>query len=82
MGSGRGLVHVGPGSGSGFGSDFHELQNLLRTYYSPLRHSLNVDPFSGIFSDLKAFLLISKQVADDFVVNLNVRSSDHKSRLI
>jgi hypothetical protein len=47
-----GFIHVGPSSGSGLGSDFHEFENFLRPDDCPLRDAFDVNAFAGVFSDL------------------------------
>ena len=48
---------------------------------SPLWNTLNINTFFRILSDLKVFLLVSEQIAYHFVIDLNVRGSDHESCL-
>ena len=81
VGTGRRLVHVGSGCGPRFGSNFHQFEDLLRSDYCPLRDTLNINAFSGVFPDLQVFLLVSKQVTDDFVIDLYVGSADHVGSL-
>lgn len=81
VGTRGGFIHVGSGSGSGFGTDFHEFEDFLRFNDCPLWDAFDVDTFSGVFSDLKVFFLVPEEVANDFVVDLNVGSSDHESCL-
>lgn len=78
----RRLIHVSLGDGSSFSTHFHQIQYFLRFYHRPLWHALDVYAFSGIFSDIELFFLISEQIADYFVVDLNVGRSHHESSIL
>ena len=78
MRSRRELIHICFSSGSGFGSHFDKFQNLFWSDNRPFRDSFHKDTPFWIFSDLEIVLLLAQQIADYFVIDLDIGCANHK----
>lgn len=78
----RRFIHICLCYRSWSSTEFHQFKDLLRLYNSPLWYSFNINSFFRVFSYLKIFLLIPKEIANIFIVNLYIRSSYHESNFL
>ncbi len=77
----RKLIHVCLSSCSWFGAHFNKFHNLFGFDNCPLGDSFYIHTLSTIFTDLKIVLLMPQKIANNLVINLNIRCSHHKLRL-
>ena len=77
-----GLIHISLGSGSGLGTNLHELHNLLGPNHGPLTDAIHIHPLLSILPNLQILLLRPEQITNNLIINLYITSPDHKRSVL